>query len=86
MNFVYGQKIEYYDKQAENTMKKITAKTLYQLNTTTFTPPAIVFKRFCGLVLGLGQSWVHHGGAQGQGGALSDREQPVSYTGKIVEN
>ena len=45
LEFEYGQKNEYYDKQAENSIKKITAKTLYQLNTTTFTPPAIVFKR-----------------------------------------
>ena len=51
MNFGYGQKKEYYDKQAENTMKKITAKALYQLNTKTFTLPAIVFKRLLDLSL-----------------------------------
>ena len=39
-----------------------------------------------GLVLGLGQSWVRHGGAQGQGDNVHDREQPVSYTGKVVED
>ena len=43
--FEYGQRNKYYDKFTASSLKMMTAKMLYQLNTTTFTPPAIVFKR-----------------------------------------
>ena len=43
--FEYGQKNGYYDKFTAGSLKKMTAKLLYELNTTTFTPPAIVYKR-----------------------------------------
>ena len=43
--FEYGQKNGYYDKFTVGSLKNTSAKLLYKLNTTTFTPPAIVFKR-----------------------------------------
>jgi hypothetical protein len=38
----YGEKNEYFGL---NNIRQVTAKMLYKVNTTTFTPPAIIYKR-----------------------------------------
>ena len=43
--FRYGEKHKYFDLFEPGNVRKVTSKDLYQLNTTTFTPPAIVYKR-----------------------------------------
>ena len=43
--FKYGERNQHFDQFEPGNIKKTTAKLLYQLNTTTFTPPAIVYKR-----------------------------------------
>ena len=43
--YKYGEKNEYFDIFETGNIKFLRAKLLYQFNTTTFTPPAIIFKR-----------------------------------------
>ena len=43
--FKYGEKNKYFDLFETGNIEFCSAKLLYQLNTTTFIPPAIVFKR-----------------------------------------
>ena len=43
--FKYGEKHKYFDQFEPGNIENVTAKQLYQYNTTTFTPPAIIYKR-----------------------------------------
>ena len=43
--FKYGEKNKYFDQFVPGNIENVTAKALYQLNTTTFTPPSIIYKR-----------------------------------------
>ena len=45
VEFKYGEKNKYFDQFEPGNIRKVTAKKLYELNTTTFTPPSITYKR-----------------------------------------